>query len=89
MFLFLYINDLPIKEAKVILFANGRIILVIAENGQILQQKLNRVMNDFHLWFCADSLIANTEKRTAVSFDSRQERYPVNLQTQFGSMNIA
>jgi hypothetical protein len=47
------------------------IVSVTAENGQILQQKLNRVMNDFHPWFCADT--PNTEETTAMLFSSSKK----------------
>jgi hypothetical protein len=42
----LYINDLPlnIKEAKTVLFADDTNILVTAEKGQRLQQKIDKVM---------------------------------------------
>jgi hypothetical protein len=47
----LYINDLPvnIKETKIVLFADDKKILVTEENVQILQQKMNRVMNELYL----------------------------------------
>jgi hypothetical protein len=40
----LYINDLPlnIKEAKTVLFADDTNILVTAEKGQSLQQKIDK-----------------------------------------------
>jgi hypothetical protein len=46
----LYINDLPIniQKSKIILFADDANILVTAENGQILQQKIHRVISDLH-----------------------------------------
>jgi hypothetical protein len=72
----LYINDLPlnIKEARTVLFADDTNILVTAENRQSLKQRINKVMNELHGWFNANSLILNTEKTRAMLFHSRQER---------------
>jgi hypothetical protein len=55
----LCINDLPlnIKEARTVLFADDTNILVAAENGQSLQQKTNKVMDELQGWFNANSLI--------------------------------
>jgi hypothetical protein len=49
----LYINYLPLnmKEARIVLFADDTNILVTAKNGQILEQKINRVMNELREWF--------------------------------------
>jgi hypothetical protein len=54
---YLYINGLPVddKEIKVVLFAYDKNILVRAENGQILQQKIQRVTNELHSWFHTES----------------------------------
>jgi hypothetical protein len=86
-----YINDLPlnIKEAKTVLFADDTNILVTAEKGQSLQQKINKVITELQGWFSANSLILNTEKTTAMLYHSRQERDFMQLQIKFGKMEIA
>jgi hypothetical protein len=55
----LYINDLPlnIKETRTVLFADDTNILVTVENGQSLQRKINKVMDELQGWFNANSLI--------------------------------
>jgi hypothetical protein len=87
----LYINDLPvnIKNTKMILFAGDTNIFITAENGQILQQRINRAMNKFHSWLNVNSLIINTEKTIVILFHARQERNLVKPQTKFGNMDIA
>jgi hypothetical protein len=87
----LYINDLPlnIREARVVLFADDTNILVTAENGQSLQQKIEKVMVELQGWFSANSLILNTEKTTAMLFHSRQERDLIQPQIKFGKIEIA
>jgi glutamine amidotransferase-like uncharacterized protein len=87
----LYINQLPlnIKEARIVLFGGNTNILVTAENGHILQQKINKVMNELHGWFNANSYISNTEKTTAMSFHNRQERDSMKPQIKFGKIGIA
>jgi hypothetical protein len=79
---------LNFKETKRVLFAVDINFLVTAENGQILQQKINRFMNDSPTWFCANSFILNTEK-TAVSFHTRQETDSVKPKVKFGNINIS
>jgi len=48
----LYINDIPlnIHGVKLVLFADGTIILV-DKNEDALQQKNLYVMNEFKIWF--------------------------------------
>jgi hypothetical protein len=64
----LCINDLPlnIKEERTVLFADDTNILVTAENGESLQQKINKVVDELQRWLNANSLILNTEKTTAI-----------------------
>jgi hypothetical protein len=47
----LYINDLPlnIKQTRIVLFADDTNILITAKNKLILQQKINRVMNELQI----------------------------------------
>jgi hypothetical protein len=87
----LYVNDLPIniQESKIILFADDTNILATAENGQILQQKINRVMNDLHSWFYTNGLVINTDKTIAMSFYTGKKRDPVKPQVKFDNRDIA
>jgi hypothetical protein len=87
----LYINDLPlnIKEERTVLFADDTNVLVTAENGQSLQQKINKFMNELHGWFNANNLILNTEKTTAMLFHSIHERDLMEPQIKFGKIEIA
>jgi hypothetical protein len=87
----LYINDLPLntEEARMALFADDTNILLTAENGHILQQKINRVMKELYGWFKANSLTLNTEKTAAMSFHNRQQRVSVKPQIKFGNLEIS
>jgi predicted ATP-grasp superfamily ATP-dependent carboligase len=73
-----------IKEAKIVLFADDKKILVTEENVQIIQQKINRIMNELHSWFYANILILNTVKTIAMPFHTMQERHLMNSQIKFG-----
>jgi hypothetical protein len=77
----LYINDLPMnnKDTKTVSFADDTNILLSTENGQILQQIINRVMTELHSWFYANSLLLNTEKTIAMPVHARQETDLVKL----------
>jgi hypothetical protein len=71
------------------LFADDTNILVAAENGQSLQEKINKVMNELQGWFIANGLIIITEKTTAMLFHSRQERDLMETRIKIGKMEIA
>jgi argininosuccinate synthase len=78
-----------IKDTKIVLFSDDTNILVRAENGQILQHKINKVMNELHSCLYANSLTLNTEKTIAIPFHTRQEIDPVKPRIKFGNMDIA
>jgi hypothetical protein len=60
-----------IKETKAVLFADDTNVSATAENQQILQQKISRVVNELHSWFYENSLILNTKKTIAMPFHTR------------------
>jgi hypothetical protein len=64
-------------------------ILVTEENIQIFQKKINKVMNEPHSWFYANSVILNIAKTIAVPFHTRQERHLMKSEIKFGKMDIA
>ena len=66
----LYINDLPIniKGAKMVLFADDTNIQIKATNEDILNQKINRFMQQLLTWFHVNGLVINTKKTVAISF---------------------
>lgn len=64
-------------------------ILVTAKDGQILQQKINRITNELHSWFYANSLTLNAEITIAMPFHTRQERDLVKLQMKFSIMDTS
>jgi hypothetical protein len=66
-----------------------QIFLVTADNGQSLQQKIIKVMDELQGWLNANSLILNTEKTTAMLFHSRQERELMEPQIKFGKIETA
>jgi rRNA processing protein Krr1/Pno1 len=78
-----------IKDTKIVLFSDDTNILLKAENGQILQQIINRVTTELHSWFYANSLSLSTEKTTAMPLHAWQERDLVKLQIKFGNIDIA
>jgi hypothetical protein len=65
-----YINDVPlnIDEAKLVLYTDDTIILVVHNNEEILQAKIASVMKQLQLWFLKNDLTANTPKTAAMSF---------------------
>ena len=60
----LYINDLPINVQG----ADDTNIQIKATNEDILNKKINRVMQQLLTWFRVNGLVINTEKTIALSF---------------------
>jgi hypothetical protein len=70
------------KGTKIVLFADVTNILLTAEKRQILQQRINRFIHDLCSWFCANNLILNTEKTTAILLHASQEKKPIEISRQ-------
>jgi hypothetical protein len=64
-------------------------ILVMAGNESILQQQINRVMNELQFWFHLSSLMLNTEKTITVFFCTWQKKMSLKQQIKFDSMDVA
>jgi len=66
----LYINNLPlnIQDAELVLFADDNNILIIDKNIDAVEERLNRLIKQFEVWFSNNSLIVNTYKTKAVLF---------------------
>jgi hypothetical protein len=47
--------EISITSSKIILFLDDTNILVIVENENTLEHKINRVMNELQLWFGSKS----------------------------------
>jgi hypothetical protein len=73
-----YINDLPlnIQEAKLVLYADDKNILVTGNDEKALQAKLSSVMKQLEAWFLNNDLIVNTTKTIAMSFHLCQSKPP-------------
>lgn len=52
-------------------------------------KKINRITNELHAWFYANSLTLNAEITTAMPFHTRQERDLVKPQIKFGNMDTS
>jgi hypothetical protein len=87
----LYINDMPIniQGARVVLFADDINMLVMAEDGKVLQHKISKAMEELHSWFCTNNLRINAEKTIAISFHTRQKRAPLKPQIKFDNLDIS
>jgi hypothetical protein len=68
--LLIYINDLPlhITNGEVVLFADDINILVIENNKNALQDKIDKVMMQLEAWFSMNNMVINSEKTKAMYF---------------------
>jgi hypothetical protein len=78
----LYINDLPlnISRSKLVLFADDTNLLVSEENLHTLQRKLLNVGSELQVWFSLNNLIVKTDKTSAISFHTTQDKNPIRPQ---------
>jgi hypothetical protein len=61
-------------DPNTVLFADDMNILISGENLNIVQFKLNKVMQDIETWFASNSLIVNAGKTMAISFHTSQNK---------------
>jgi hypothetical protein len=72
----------------VLLFADDTNILIQVEDENVIQLKINRTMNTLYKWFYTNVLVINTEKSAAMSFQSWQNKNPIEPQIRFNKMDI-
>ena len=70
----LYINDLPLNvlDPNIVLFVDDTNVLISGDNLNIVQSRLNKVMQEIETWFASNSLIVNAGKTMAISFHTTQ-----------------
>jgi hypothetical protein len=87
----IYINDLPlnVKEGELVLFADFINLLIIEQNENVLQHKVNEVIKKLEYWFKENNLMINVGKTVAMSFHTRQNRFPARPKITFRNMDIA
>ena len=86
----LYINNLPIniQGGRTTLFADDTNIQIEATNANILNKKIKEVIEQLSNWFHLNKLIMNTDKTTAISFHSWQNKNILKPKTVFQDMDI-
>lgn len=86
----LYTNDLPINTegAETVLFAIGTNILIQVANEYILCHEINRVTRDLIIWLHANELVINTEKPTAMTFHTWQNKRFLKPQIRFNDTDV-
>ena len=73
---------------NIVLFADDTNILISGENLNIVQFKLNNIMQDIETWFASNSLIVNAGKTMAISFHTSQNKKPALPQALFEDTEI-
>jgi hypothetical protein len=70
----LYKNDLPlnIQGANLVLFADDTNLFISKKDKGSLQHEIRNVMTESEKLFQTNNLIINTERKTAMSFHSKQ-----------------
>jgi hypothetical protein len=86
----LYINNLTtnILEAETVLVADDTNILIQAEDGKVLEQKINSTMEVLYNWVDTNGLVINTEKSIALSFHTWQNKIPLKPQIIFNKRDV-
>ena len=81
-----YMNDLPsyIDGASTYLYADDTAVMVSDKNVQVIELKLNQVIETIHRWFCANRLKVNIGKTKSMLFRSPYRPRDENLLLFFG-----
>jgi hypothetical protein len=87
----MYINDLPlnVEDGQLVLFADDINLLVIERDESILQHKLNEVMKKLENWFKKNCLMINTGETVAMSYDTKQSRFPMRPKITYRNTDIS
>jgi hypothetical protein len=85
----LYINDLPIniQGERTTLFADDINIQIEATNANILNQKIEEVMQQLSSWFSLNKLVLNIGKTIAISFHAWQNKRNLKPEIVFQNMD--
>jgi hypothetical protein len=75
--------------AELVLFAGDTNLLVTGKDESDCQYKTKNLMEDLEIWFYKNNLMINTGKTIAMSFHTKQKRYPLRPQVTFKNMDIA
>jgi hypothetical protein len=77
-----------VQGAKMVLFADDTILLIIGTDESDLQHKIINVMIELEVWFQRNNPIINTEKTIAMLFYSKHMRFSPRLQITFENIKI-
>jgi hypothetical protein len=57
-----------------VLFADDVNVLVIDNDKEVVQQKINKIMKELEIWFQANNPVINIKKSSAMSFHFNKSR---------------
>lgn len=87
----LHINDwaLIFQGVNFVLYVDDTNIFVVDKEEEVLQHKIEFLMQQLEFWFHKNDLILNTEKTCAISFHSHQNQHPCRPHIMFNGNKIA
>jgi len=72
-----------------VLFVDDTNLLIIKRDENVSQDLVNEVMKKLEYWFQNNNLIINVGKTVAMSFHTKQNRFPIKPRITFRNMDIA
>jgi len=86
----IYVNDLPlnIEDAQLVLFVDIN-LLIIERDENVLWYKVNEVMKKLEYWFQKNNLMMNTGKTVAISYHTKQSKFPMRPKITYRNTDIA
>jgi len=87
----IHTNDLTlnVQDGQLVLFAGYINLLIIERDGNVIQHKVNEVMKKLEYWIQKINLIINIGKTVAMSYHTKQSRFPVRPKITYRNTDIA
>ena len=87
----IHINDPPlnVQDGQLVLFVGYINLLIIERDGNVLRHKVNEVMNKLEYWIQKNNLMINTGKTVAMSYHTKQSRFPMRPKITYRNTDIA
>jgi hypothetical protein len=87
----IYINYLPlnVKDGQLVLFADDINLRITERDENVSQHKVNEVMKKLEYWFQKINLMINIGRTVAMSFHTKQIRFPIRPKITYRNIDIA
>jgi hypothetical protein len=84
------IHDLPlnVEDGQLVLFADDINLLINERDKNVVQHRVNKIMKKFEYWFQKSNLMINIEKTVAMSYHTKQSRFPMRPKITYRNTDV-